>query len=73
MYAKVVASLLNVAGKVAQALVIEDGASAGRVYVGGAEEADRFELRKIDGVVEESLVFGIDGVPTEGGDGGVDG
>lgn len=42
--AKVIASLLDVASKVAQALVVEDSAGAWRVYIGGANESNGFEL-----------------------------
>ena len=73
MDAKEPASLLDVAGKVTQPLVVEHSADAWRVDIGGANKADGVELREIGVVMERGLVFGVDSGPAESRDGRVDG
>lgn len=73
MNAEKVSSLLDVAGKVAHSLVVENGAGQRRVLIGGAEEADGIELGEEGVVVKLGLIFGIDCAPTKRRDRGVDG
>lgn len=73
MDAKVATALLNVAGKVADSLVVKNSASARRVDVGCADETNGIVLREIGQVVELGVIFGVISGPAKRRDGRVDG